>query len=229
MPDIFVAPVNPATKTSALPNDPPTPVVSKTSLPQSLPLIKVPVRKGVHLFSAFGRNPTDMCFQNQEADETVLLFVRKALITNLPWIIISTLLIFLPIFAKPLLTLLNINLSLLPVRFFLFFSFLYYLLVITYIYISFITWYFKISLVTNIRVIEVDFSNLVYKNVAATKIDLVQDVSYSQIGVLRTLFDYGDVLIQTAGTIDNFTFEAVPQPENVVQTIGNLIGKEENV
>jgi hypothetical protein len=93
--------------------------------------------------------------------------------------------------------------------------------------VSFITWYFNVSLVTSIRVMDVVFSNLVYKNVSATKIDLVQDVNYSQIGVFRTFFDYGDVMVQTAGTLDNFVFEAVPQPENVVHIIEDLIGKGE--
>ena len=230
MPDLFVAPtVNPATKKSALPNDSSLASLDKTPSLPTLPLTKTPVRKGVHLFTSIGKNPPDMYFQNQEEEEKVLLFVRKAFITNFPWIFFSILFLLLPLFVNSLFLFFNFKIFAFPNRYFLFFLLFYYLLVISYIYVSFITWYFKISLVTNVRVIEVDFSNLVYKNVAATKIDLIQDVSYSQVGVLRTIFDYGDVLVQTAGTIDNFTFEAVPQPDNVVQVIGDLIGKEENV
>ena len=101
----------------------------------------------------------------------------------------------------------------------------YYLIVATYWFINFISWYFNISLVTDKRVIDIDFSNLVYKDVAATKINLVQDVSFAQIGAIRTFFDYGDVLVQTAGTLDNFTFESAPQPENIVHIVEDLIGK----
>jgi hypothetical protein len=97
--------------------------------------------------------------------------------------------------------------------------------VATYWYINFISWYFNISLVTDKRVIDINFSNLVYKDVAATKMNLVQDVSFAQIGAIRTFFDYGDVLVQTAGTLDNFTFESAPQPENIVHIVEDLIGK----
>jgi hypothetical protein len=183
----------------------------------------------VHLFSAIGKNPTDMLFQNQEENERVLLFVRKAFVTNAPWIVFAGILLILPIVVQSFFIIINFKIFVFPARYLLFFLLFYYLLILSYIYVNFITWYFKISLVTDIRVLEVDFSNLVYKHVAATKIDLIQDISYSQVGVLRTLFDYGNVLAQTAGTIDNFTFEAVPQPENVVQVIENLIGKVENV
>ena len=79
------------------------------------------------------------------------------------------------------------------------------------------------------KVIEVVFASLIYKHVSATKIDLIQDVSYSQVGVGRSIFDYGDVLVQTAGTIDNFTFDAIPEPENVVHIIEDVIGKEKSV
>jgi hypothetical protein len=72
--------------------------------------------------------------------------------------------------------------------------------------------------------VDVDFSSVVYKNVSSTKLNLVQDVSFSQIGAIRTFFDYGDILVQTAGTLDNFDFTASPEPENVVHIIGDLIG-----
>lgn len=80
-------------------------------------------------------------------------------------------------------------------------------------------------LVTNQRIVDIDFENLVYKNVAETKLTLVQDVSYTQTGAIRTVFDYGDVLIQTAGTIDNFDLHAVPIPERIVNIVEDLIGK----
>jgi hypothetical protein len=97
--------------------------------------------------------------------------------------------------------------------------------VATYFYINFITWYYNVALITDQRVIDVDFSSLVYKDVATTKLSLVQDISYAQVGVVRTFFDYGNILIQTAGSLDNFIFESSPKPEAAVHIVEELIGK----
>ena len=173
----------------------------------------------VHLFSSLCKDPEDISFQNQDENEKVLLFIRKDFITNSKWIVVGAFLILAPlIFA-------SVHFIFLPERFSIIFLLFYYLLVAAFWYVNFITWYFNISLVTNIRVVDIEFSGLVYKDVASTKLSLVQDVSYSQIGVIRTFFDYGDILVQTAGTLDNFDFESAPQPESVVHLIGDLIGK----
>lgn len=180
----------------------------------------------MHLFSSFAKNPGDITFKNQSPGEVILFFARRHFVTNFPWLLIGSVLIFLPFFIGPISPIINIPLSFVPIGFTLFFVLFYYLIVASYIYVNFITWYFNIGLVTDVRIIDVDFSNLVYKNVAITKITLIQDVSYTQTGVLRTLFHYGDVEVQTAGTNPNFIFEAVPQPENIVHIIQEMIGKK---
>ena len=56
-------------------------------------------------------------------------------------------------------------------------------------------------------------------------------VTFRVGGVIRHIFDYGDVLIQTAGTAPNFDFLAVPKPAFVADKIGDLArekGGEEN-
>ena len=184
-------------------------------------------KSGFHIFSAFGPHPTDMGFKNQEKDEKILLFLRRSMITNIRWIVFSIILLLAPLFILPFIDP-SKPLFFLPFRFIVAFVVFYYLLVAAYIYVSFITWYFNIALITNIRIIDVDFTGLIYKNVAATRLNLVQDVSYVQIGVIRTTFNYGDVFVQTAGTHVNFEFEAVPQPENVVHIVQTLIGEDQD-
>lgn len=177
-----------------------------------------------HLISAFCEYPDHMKFQNQEAGETILLFLRRHFITNLGWIVVGIVFALIPI-AFVILAGFGISFLQLPFRYTLMLVIFYYFVLLNYLFVNFITWYFNISFVTEKRVIDVDFSGLVYENVAATKINLVQDVSYSQTGVIRSIFDYGDVLVQTAGTLENFDFSAVPYPAKVVGIIENLIGK----
>lgn len=194
------------------------------------PISDEPINKNpVHLFSSFCVKPTDISFRNQEHGETVLLFLRKHIITNIKWFIASILLIIAPLFLNITISILQIPIALFPLKYLIFMLSFYYLIVASYIYISFITWYFNLSLVTNIRIIDIDFSNLIYKNIAATKLSQVQDVSFDQIGVIPTFFDYGNVLVQTAGTLDNFDFDECPQPENVVHIVEDLIGKDGSI
>jgi hypothetical protein len=182
----------------------------------------------VNMFSTYTEQPSDVSFQTQEPNEQILLFLRRDFITNVPWIIIGIILILFPTLLTIAGILLHAQFIILPQNYMVILLAFYYLIVATYIFVNFITWYFNISLITNIRVIDVDFADLVYKNVAETKLTLVQDVSSTQIGVIRTIFDYGDVLIQTASATDHFDLLAIPRPQKVVQVVQNLIGKEES-
>ena len=40
--------------------------------------------------------------------------------------------------------------------------------------------------------------------------------------VIRTMFDYGDVFVQTASEIQSIEFEAVPHPEQVSHVLHEL-------
>lgn len=195
----------------------------------NFPLPKKPeILKHPHLLYSYLENPEGLTFEDQELGERPLLILRRHFITNLHWILVSTLLFMVPVLFIPFLSTLSVfDFLQLPTRYVMIFAVFYYLVVFTYVFVNFITWYFNISLITDKKVIDVEFSNLVYKNVAATKHSLLQDASYSQIGVLRSLFDYGDVLVQTAGSLDNFNFSAVPKPERVVKIVEELIGREQ--
>jgi hypothetical protein len=227
MPDVFVADKNEAEQqTENKTSDAPYIAKSDTNIkPVTIESSPIPPANRVHLFTSLCKNPDDISFQNQDEGEKPLLFIRKDFVTNTGWILTGIFLIFLPVLFSVTQYSLHISFNLLPERFGLIFLFFYYLLTISYWYINFITWYFNISLITDRRIIDIDFSGLVYKNVSATKLDLVQDVSYTQIGVIRNFFDYGDVLIQTAGTLDNFVFDAAPRPEDIVHVVEGLIGK----
>lgn len=184
----------------------------------------------VKIFSSFCENPTGISFEEKEEDEKVLLFLRRHFITNVPWIFLSLVFLSIPIVLR----IINFQFSItdtfsflnITTGFAVIFLLFYYSIIFTFIFVNFITWYFNISLITNKRVVDIDFSGLVYKDVSATKLTLLQDVSYKQTGVIRSIFNYGDVLVQTAGALENFDLSAVPHPERVVLIVEELIGKE---
>lgn len=176
----------------------------------------------IGFFSAFCENPQNVSFDTQEPDEHILLFLRKSFWLNFPWIVMTFILLILP----SIVYLLRGNLIgfLPPFRAIVLGLMFYYILIAIYAFINFITWYYNAALITDKRVVDIDFHQLVFKNIAETKLSLVQDVSYNQIGVLPNILGYGYVLIQTAGTLDNFEFYGLPQPARVVEIVEDLIG-----
>ncbi|OIP57166.1 MAG: hypothetical protein COX79_05435 [Candidatus Levybacteria bacterium CG_4_10_14_0_2_um_filter_36_16] len=181
-------------------------------------------RKNPHFYSSLSYFPQGITFEDQEANEEIILLIRRDFITNIPWVAMSFSLIIAPIlfsfFSDTLFPFIQIS----PTTHFLLLLF-YYLLVAGFILVEFTLWYFNILLVTNMRVIDVDIDGILYKNVAQTKLDLIQDVSYTQIGAIRSLFNYGDILVQTAGSLGNFECTKAPEPARVIKIIGDLIGK----
>lgn len=179
----------------------------------------------IHTLASFCEYPPNTHFQTQDSDESILLFLRMHITTNIPWIIITLLLLLFPLFIPFLLSSLALPSDFLTGQIIVITTFFYYSLIFTYAFINFITWYYNIGLVTQKRVIDIDFSHVVYHDVAQTKLNLVEDVNYTQTGFIRSFFNYGDVFIQTAGGKENIEFLAVPTPGKAVKIIADLIGK----
>lgn len=178
-----------------------------------------------HLFASFCTRPLGISFENQEADEKILLFVRKHFITNVPWIALSIFLIFIPPLFAAAASVVNIITFPIPNEFSLVATLFYYLAISMYIFTKFITWFYDIGIVTQKRVIDLDYSDIIHHDVAVTKLSLVQDVNYKQTGPLRSFFNFGNVFMQTAGNEPNFDFLEIPKPGNAVHIIQELIGK----
>ncbi len=178
------------------------------------------------LFSSFWENPKSVYFDTQEPDEHILLFLRRHFITNSPWIFFTIVLLILPPLTFILLNTINYSIGFLPTRLMQIVFILYYLLVLTNAFVNFIDWYYNISIITTKHVLDIYLQDLVSKKVSATEVSKVQDVDFKQTGTIPTIFNYGDVIIQTAGTELNFVADAVPNPELVVQIVESLIGKK---
>lgn len=181
-----------------------------------------------HLFASYCEKPETLTFADKLDDEETLLFLRRHFVTNVPWIIKAITLGIIPFLLILINSLGLVSINFLPANYMLLILVFYYFIVVGYIFVNYLTWFYNISIVTTLRIIDIDFSQIVFENVAATKLTQIEDVHYSQIGVIRSVFDYGDVILQTAGTLPNFDFLAVPHPERVIKVIGNLIGEANN-
>lgn len=172
--------------------------------------------------AAFSILPHKVSFETQEIKEQIVLLLRKHWITNLPWMAVTLLMLAAPAFLKffPLL-------EFLPARFQFITVVIWYMFVLAYVLESFLSWYFNVYIITDERFIDVDFYSLIYKRISEAKLDRIQDVSYSQGGIIQALFNFGTVTVQTAGEIPEFELEAVPQPARITKVLNQLLLQEE--
>lgn len=166
--------------------------------------------------------PDKISFVNEDPEEEVILLLRKHPITNLGWILLAFLMIIAPSFT----TLLT-PIELLPADYQFVLNLVWYLITSAFIIEQFLSWFFHVNIITDERIIEVDFVNLVYREITDANIDKIEDVTVEVGGTFRTFFNYGDVVIQTAAEITKITFEAIPDPDKVSKVLRELRVEEE--
>lgn len=221
MPDIFVS-------EHKLPKKPLV-EKEKPSLNSDIENAKLPPKDAIKTanhkhnpLSWFYYYPERVNFVNREPQEKVILLLRAHPITNLRWILIGMLMTLAPVF-------------------FLFFPFfeqlskgyqdvlviIWYLITFAFIFEEFLMWFFHVNIVTDERIIEVDFVSIFAREITDANIDQIQDVTSQIVGGLWTFFNFGNVIIQTAAEIPRITFEKVPKPDEVTKILRQLRVEEE--
>ncbi len=162
----------------------------------------------------------DVRFDIQEKDEEVILTLRAHPITQLPAIINGLILLILLIslnivfgsnFSAAQSFLLNLTLI---------------IFILSYLWFNFLSYFFNVGVVTNKRVIDIDFSTVIYREVTDANLKNIEDIISKSGGYFASLFDYGNVIIQTAGTAEvNMDFLKIPKPAQAVNIIDNLISR----
>jgi hypothetical protein len=175
------------------------------------------------MLSSFVFHPKHADFFDRDPEEKVILILRKHPVTNLKWIVMGVILLIAP-FVVSYVT----NFSFLPFRFYLVSLLGWYMLSFAYVFENFLNWFFSVNIITDKRVIDVEFLNLVYRQVSDCEHRQIQDVTVKIGSVIRTIFNYGDILIQTAAEIPEIEFEAVPQPDRIDKILRQLRIMEES-
>src|SRR3989344_9208644 len=173
-------------------------------------------------FAAFVVAPKHLSFETQEKEEKILLLLRRHPLTNVPWILVALVMVVVPLLL-PYFS----SLAFLPVRLVAVSVVAWYLLVFGFIFEQFLDWYFNVYVITDERIIDFDFYSLIYKRVSEAKIDKSEDVTFEMTGVVRSIFNFGTIFIQTAGESREFEFEDTPRPQKVVKFLNELILEEE--
>ncbi|MFZ2025530.1 MAG: PH domain-containing protein [Microgenomates group bacterium] len=175
----------------------------------------------MNLLTAFAKTPKHLRFETQEKQEVIILFLRQHLIVLVPWLIIGVILFFTPTILFPVLYRFFSQSWSIPTGYMIVGTVFWYVLAFGFVLSKFLFWFFNIFIVTNERIVDIDFVNLLHKDISETQLERVQDISYKTSGILATMFNFGDVTIQTAGEMPNFMFERVPKPSEVVDIISD--------
>jgi len=197
----------------------PAPKISKTSKRLNIEGLEKFSRSH---FSSFFYLPNSVRFIGKDSDEKIILFLRRHPITNIGWIIITLILLFAPVVLSifPILSFLPENFRLIGVC-------IWYIITVAFAFESFLNWFFNVCIITDERIFDVDFLNLIYREISEANIDQVQDITVRMGGVIRTVFNYGDVYIQTASEIPRIEFMAVARPDLVARILRELRVEEE--
>jgi len=158
-------------------------------------------------------------FETKDREEQIILVLRRHPISNFKWILGAMVLALVPVLAI-MFRVVPQNLS---VRYQFLVLLMWELLIFGYSLEQFLIWFFNVYIVTNERIVDIDFYNLLYREISDTDLDKIQDVTLRGTGVGAAIFHYGDILVQTAAEKQMFEFYQVPQPELVSKIIRTLI------
>jgi len=104
-----------------------------------------------------------------------------------------------------------------------------YLFGFLFIFQQFIDHWLDIWIVTSRRIINIEQQGLFSRVRSEVRLYRVQDVTSEVHGLVRSLFNFGMVYIQTAGEKERFAFEDVPDPKTIAKKIMFLAERDQHV
>jgi len=99
---------------------------------------------------------------------------------------------------------------------------MFFLFAWLFLFQNFLDWFLDIWVVTTKRIINIEQHGLFGRTMSELLLYNVQDVTSDVRGFLRSMLDYGDVKIQTAGEQEHFVFDDVEHPNEVAKRILEL-------
>ncbi len=99
---------------------------------------------------------------------------------------------------------------------------IYFLAVGLFYYTHFVNYYLDLLVITNDRLMHIIQAGLFSRSISEVDLYKIQDITSSIEGFFPSMFNYGNLLIQTAGAVEKFMITSVPDPETLRQHILDL-------
>ncbi len=164
-------------------------------------------------------------FEGEEPEEETLFVLRAHPVTNIGWVVTTLLVLILPGLVLVFLFF-NKTISIPVSNVTIMLATLVWVLVILGVgFQQFVHWYFNIYILTDKRVVDIDFFGLFHRKVSQCTLGSIQDITYTKAGILHNFLDYGDLHLQTAAAQTHFDFISIPDPEGSQHLILDIISE----
>jgi uncharacterized membrane protein YdbT with pleckstrin-like domain len=106
------------------------------------------------------------------------------------------------------------------------FASMYFLSLWLFSFLEVTDYYLDTWIVTNERIINIEQEGLFHRTASELDLASVQDTTAEIRGFLQTIFTYGNVFIQTAGSKGRFHFKNIDNPEQVKEIVNKLVEED---
>jgi hypothetical protein len=165
---------------------------------------------------------------NIKSYEKIVHVLRRSAITFIPYFLIFAILLFIPPIGYYLFSsafpVATANPVALPI--FILIGSTYYLALGLFLYSFFVEFYLDSWILTNDRLIDIRQISLFARTVAEVDLYQIQDVSSEIRGFFPTVFNYGNIYLQTAGPVPKFIIYNVHAPDKLRQEIIELASED---
>lgn len=85
-------------------------------------------------------------------------------------------------------------------------------------------YYMDMWIVTDRRLIDIDYKAFFDRNIAMLRLDRIQDMTVEVSGMIGSVLTFGRIVVQTAATEKEFIIDQVADPEKLRDAINRAIG-----
>ncbi len=161
----------------------------------------------------------------QESQITVF---RRHPITLLPTFISAILVFIIPVASYLVLNYLKPGIFDTQINFTLYLmgASIFFLFALLFVFQTFMEYWLDVFIVTDKRILDIDQNGLFSRTVSELRLYRTQDVTSQVKGFVQSMFNYGDIFVQTAGEQERFHFEDIHHPNEVAKLILELSEKD---
>ena len=156
----------------------------------------------------------------QHDDEKVIKIIRRSLVTELPWVLVSITLVTILLFIA-----VNENLIFNSPDLSNFIKYIVYSLILfisIYDFNRFLNWFYSVNIITNERLLDFDFKELGIKSIVECQLKDIQSVSIKNEGFLSFIFGLSTLEVLTSGDNPNIDFEFISGSNEIQDLISDL-------
>ncbi len=99
---------------------------------------------------------------------------------------------------------------------------IYYLSCYLFFYTQFVTFHLDLWIVTNDRLFDMEQKTLFSRTISEVDLYQIQDATSEVHGLFPSVFNYGNITLQTAGAVPKFLFRNVSNPNHLREQILKL-------